>query len=120
MIREKRKRKRRATQYHLKVYTMPTRKLAGRLVNIHRDGMMLVSNRPTKVGRRYEMKLPLPEPINGRRAISFKADSVWCDQDVNPAYYDTGFKIVDITPVDAATIEHSFESYLFPDWRVSF
>nr|MBN2277666.1 PilZ domain-containing protein [candidate division Zixibacteria bacterium] len=117
---EKRRLERRNTLYYLKVFDRNTRRLTGRLTDITTEGMKLVSDKPIEANRSYKLRIVLPEPIRGKNQIVLDAVSVWSKPDPNPAYYGSGFRFTDILPESRNTIENSFDSYLFPDWRTSF
>jgi len=116
---EKRKLERRQTIYYLKVVDSKTNALAGRLTDITTDGMRLVSEKPIRSKQVFQFKIAFPEPIRGCWQMILEAESVWCGKDINRAYYGTGFRFLNVTPENKSTIEYSFESYLFPDWRTS-
>ena len=60
------------------------------------EGCMLISDDPIETGADFELKLDLPEEIRGRQ-ITFDAHSRWCKSDVNPGFYDTGFRLSNIS-----------------------
>lgn len=112
---ERRKHKRRHSIFYIKVYDKETGKIAGRLVDIATGGMMLVSEKPIKVGTVSKFKMPLPEKINDIGEISFNARSVWNDPDVNDDFFDTGFQFVEPSYETIDLICDSFENHIFAD-----
>ena len=100
-----RKLKRRHLIYYLRVFTKKGNKLLGHLVDLTTEGMMLIGEKPVKAGAKLDLKMHLPREIEGKRQISFSAECVWCRKDVNPDFYDSGFKLVKIAPKDTERIE---------------
>jgi len=85
--------KRRHLIYYLEVYDRDTSNLLGHVVDITTKGMKLVSKKPLEVGKNYNLQMLLPEDYFHERAIRFEAESLWSTNDVNPDFYDTGFKL---------------------------
>ena len=73
---DRRKHKRRHTIFYLKVYDETTGKVAGRLVDITIEGMMLVSEKQVDMSNIFDFRLALPEKINGVDELTLKAKSV--------------------------------------------
>jgi len=110
---EKRSLKRRHPIYYLKVYDSASNKLIGRVVDIHSQGMKLVSEKPVHEGSTHRLRLDLPSAIDNREYLEFEARSVWCGLDKNPDFYDSGFQFTRINPNDQLTIDTVFENYVF-------
>ena len=66
----------------------------GRLVNIHREGLMVVGSYPFDDERLYQLELPLPESFRGRGTIALGVDCLWCRSENSDMHW-TGFKIID-------------------------
>ncbi len=112
---ERRKHKRRHSIFYIKVYDKETGKIAGRLVDITTGGMMLVSEKPIKIGTVSEFKMPLPGKIGDIGEISLNARSVWNGPDVNDDFFDTGFQFIDPSYETINLICDSFENNIFAD-----
>ena len=112
---ERRKHKRRHSIFYIKVYDKKTGKIAGRLVDITTGGMMLVSEKPLKIGTVSKYRMPLPEKIHDTAEISFEAKSVWNGPDVNSDFFDTGFQFIEPTYEMIDLICNSFEKHIFAD-----
>ncbi len=110
-----RKVKRRHLIYYLRVYDRNTGVLIGHLADITTDGIMLVSEAPIKTEVGFNFKMTLPAELEGSRDITFNASSVWCQKDVNPDFYATGFKISNIENKDLELIEILIDSFGFRD-----
>jgi c-di-GMP-binding flagellar brake protein YcgR len=119
-MKEKRKLKRRRTLYCLKVFDCDTHSLAGRLIDITAEGMMLISSEPVREGDSFKLRVPFPEAIGGKKHITVDARNVWCAQDSSMVLYEAGFKFLNVSPDITDTIERSMGSYLFPQWETAF
>jgi len=110
---EKRSLKRKHPIYYLKVYDSTTNDLIGRVVDIHSQGMKLVSEKPVHEGGTHKLRLNLPRAIGKRECLEFEARSVWCGLDKNPDFYDSGFQFTQIANDDQLIIDTVFENYVF-------
>ena len=92
--------RRRLRRWHLVLYLRVfdhAGEVIGHLANISQDGMMTISDRPLEIGHDYDLWLELPcvDDGPGNERLALRAHSVRSDQDVNPSFYDTGFKLLD-------------------------
>jgi len=97
-MQNKRKHKRFPLQNYLKVSETDSQKHLGYMIDVSEDGFKLLSEDHISKGSELICSLHLPEVLNDRRAISFKARTCWSDKDVNPDYYASGFHINEIDP----------------------
>lgn len=112
---ERRKVKRRHLIYYLRVFDRTTGRQIGHVVDLTADGLMLMSERPIRVGRTIPMRMALPGDGRSEETLEFEATSLWASQDVNPDFYDTGFKVEGLTRKQLARIETLIEDYGFRD-----
>jgi hypothetical protein len=47
--------------------------------------------------------------------VRFDAFAIWTRPDVNPDFWDTGFRFTDVSPADIAAIEALVADYLLPE-----
>ncbi len=85
--------KRRHLVYYLEVHDAEDGALLGHLVDITTRGMMLVSKKPIENGKKFQMQMMLPEGYFKEKMVHFDAVSCWSNNDVNPDFWDTGFKV---------------------------
>jgi cytidylate kinase len=85
--------KRRHLIYYLEVYDDATGTLLGHLVDITTEGVKLVSKAPIEKNRVYRLRMQLPEDYFDEKVLRFEATSLWSSNDVNPDFYDTGFRV---------------------------
>jgi hypothetical protein len=112
---ERRKVKRRHLIYYLRVFDRASGRQLGHLVDLTADGMMLMSERPIRVGRTLALKMALPGGTGGEQIVEFDATSLWTSEDINPDFYDTGFKFEKISRKHLAQIETLVDDYGFRD-----
>ena len=113
---DKRRLKRNQLIYYLKVFDRDWGLLMGRLVDITVEGVMLFSERPIETNKEYMMKLELPAtPDSPAREVKFDAEALWTKPDVNPDFWDTGFRFTKVSKSDIAEIEALVSEYLLPE-----
>lgn len=66
----------------------------GSLVNIHREGLMVVGSYAFEQERLYQLELQLPVAINAGDNISLGVDCLWSRSEDSQMFW-TGFKIID-------------------------
>lgn len=114
-IKEMRSVERKKTVYYFDVFDWKSDKLIGHAVDITTEGMMLISDGKIETGTVFQLKMVLPFEMDGIKQITFDAKSAWCAKDINPDYFDTGFKFTAISDEDIERIEHILEAYTFKD-----
>lgn len=99
--------------YYLRVWDTKANKLLGHVVDINAGGLMLISEKQIEPGKIYDLEIRWNSPDNKKLKIKFQAESRWSSNDVNPSFFDTGFKLID--PVDGALepIRAMIEDYGF-------
>ncbi|MEW6180248.1 MAG: PilZ domain-containing protein [Chloroflexota bacterium] len=112
---ERRKLKRRHIIYYLLVFDRDAHAVLGQVVDITPQGIMLISEQLLEVGRIYNLRLLLPYAIAGKRELLFQAHSKWCQKDLNPDFYDTGFQLLNVGEEEVRTIEWLIEQAGFRD-----
>lgn len=110
---EKRRLKRYHLIYYLRVFDKNTGQLLGHLVDIHTEGIMLLSEEPIECDINFQLQMILPGEILGTQTWNFEAQSKWCEQDVNPQFYNTGFQLIYAFPHDIELVESLVEDYGF-------
>jgi len=96
----------------LRVFERKTGMNIGRLINISQEGLKLASKEGIPVGRRYEMGMILPEPLEGSNTLSFDARVIWSRPAADvPGEYHAGLQIVDIGKNDSRILVQFIERY---------
>jgi hypothetical protein len=113
-MQNKRALERRNLLYYLQVVNQSTGDPIGRLVDITREGMMLVSEQALPIETIFQLRMLLPAGTLEKTHLDFEAKSLWCQQDVNPRFFDTGFQLLNVDLKDITTIEALITDYGFP------
>jgi len=107
--------KRRHLIFYLRVWEMFEDRLLGHLVDITSEGMMLISERPIETGREFDLEIRFPDGEGEPKPIGFRVVCRWSDNDVNPAFYDSGFEFLEKSPEGIESIQTVIEQYGFQD-----
>ena len=93
---EKRQRRRWELVFYLRVFDQSDDSVLGHVIDIHEDGLMLLSETPIELNKDFDLALEMPASDGGeRQKISFRAHSIWQSSDANPELIDTGFQLID-------------------------
>jgi hypothetical protein len=112
---EKRTLKRRHLIYYLQIMDKATNDLMGHLVDITAEGLMVISESPFEINKEFHFRMMLPKEIIGKEALEFSAISQWTRKDVNPDFYDTGFKLLDLSEADMLRVDQLIHHFGFQD-----
>ncbi len=112
-MQERRSIPRRYLMFYSRVFNMKTGELVGHIVDITREGAMLISETPQESGVTFKFRMELPEEFSGKQFLTFEAKSVWCSQDIIPAFYDIGFQLLNVPQADIELIERLVEAFGF-------
>ncbi len=110
---ERRKLKRNKLIYYLRVVNLDGGDVQGHLVNINREGLMLVSEDPVETEQSYRLRIFLPDPIDGSEELVSEATSVWCRKESNSNLFATGFRMEGVTPHETGIIGQLVREYGF-------
>lgn len=84
--------------FYLRVFDGLTHKVLGYILDISRQGVMLVSDVPLEIEQEYQLRMKLPTQFKDRREIMFAATCKWCRRDTNPDFFLAGFRIDCLEP----------------------
>ena len=110
---EQRKLKRWYLVMYLRVYNQDTQELLGHIVDINKDGVRLVSDQPIPPNRTFRLWLDVPKETTAHQRIFLEAESLWCGRDINPDFYDTGFRILNIGSSALLQLQLLIEEFKF-------
>ncbi|KMQ49935.1 hypothetical protein CHISP_3149 [Chitinispirillum alkaliphilum] len=111
MSKEKRKLQRKNLVYYLKVNDKRSGDLLGYLVDITREGIMVVQDTPFLEKTIFDIELELPADFAGPRTISVKVETLWCKRDINPDFYAAGFRLLDVSQFNQAVIDQLSDTF---------
>ncbi|MFN2234732.1 MAG: PilZ domain-containing protein [Anaerolineales bacterium] len=112
---ERRRLSRRHILFYSRVFNRKTGVFLGYLGNLNEGGMMIISENPIEVNLVYLLRIDLPEDIFSKSMLNFEAKSIWCQLDVDPNFYNTGFRFVKITEESEDVIAKIIDEYGFRD-----
>jgi len=112
---DRRKLKRRHVIFYSRVFDRNSGALLGHLMDITVEGLMLISEAPLTPGSTYHLRMDLPEDVMTKAYLSFDAQCLWSKSDINPAFYNAGFKVLNMIPEDIELIENMIDEYGFRD-----
>ena len=115
LMENKRRLKRRHLIYYLRVFDISNGQLVGHLVDITKEGLMLISEQALELDRAYSFRMVLPAEILNKAELNFSATVKWCKKDVNPDFYASGFSLVSISDDDMTIVESLIHRYGFND-----
>ncbi len=101
--------------YYLRVWDKNTNKLLGHIVDINTGGFMLISEKKIELEQALDLEIRWNDPDDNEIKIEFKAESRWSSNDVNSAFFDTGFKLLGPTDDVLEPIKKMIEEYGFQD-----
>ena len=93
------------------VYNVLQGALLGRLVNVHREGLMLMSDTPIVTNHLYHLKLMLPTPLLGVDVIELTADCLWSRSIEGSTACWSGFHVIDISEKNLQLVEHLVDQF---------
>lgn len=79
----------------VEVYDIVEQQSLGRLVNIHREGLMLISDNIMSVEKIYQCDLVFPEMIAGCDRIQLGIDCLWVREAEDDSSHWAGCRIID-------------------------
>lgn len=112
---EQRKIPRRHLFFYLRVFDRETGQQLGNLVDITAEGVMLVSEHPFELGNLYRLRMELPSEVFAQGRLDFDAECLWSGNGVNPSFYDSGFRLLEIDEDARLCVHYLIEMYGFVD-----
>lgn len=90
--------------YYLEVFNTETGELAGRVVDLNQEGLMLISKSQPATGATYQLEMQLPREVMANQKLAFSAECRWSKVDVNPDFFVSGYKIDEMNQDGAPVI----------------
>lgn len=98
-----RKLKRYSVSMVVDVHDAVNRTYIGRLVNIHQEGLMVVSEEQLPCNNLYQLELHLSQAIGDRDKIALGVDCLWSRRNDEGTMFWAGCKVIDVS--DAALVD---------------
>jgi hypothetical protein len=108
---ERRKHPRRYINFFTRVFDQQSGDLLGYLGDITTAGAMVISESRVEVGKTFKLRMDLPEQQFGKDRLTVEARSLWCQPDITPQFFNTGFEFQRIEEEDTQVIERIVQQY---------
>jgi hypothetical protein len=117
VLSEKRSLARRELIFYLKTTELLTNRELGRMIDIHSQGLLLMSLKPLELGREYTIGIELPKALQGQQAthVGLKAKCVWLKRSRVVPYTEHGLMITEMSEESKRTIDMLIELFALPD-----
>lgn len=96
MLLNKRRLEREQLDRFIRVVDNQSGELAGFLVDLSIDGVLLGSDSPLDMSGTSKFKLEFPEDLPVNEEVTFDAQGIWGNQGENSIFYETGFRIINM------------------------
>jgi hypothetical protein len=94
---ERRKTPRKQVRYFLSVLNRTTQVQIGLLVDITREGAMIIREAPLAVEKVYPLRILFPEPIDEFHCLDIDGRTTWSEEDIHPGFFATGIKFTEVS-----------------------
>ncbi|SDS29075.1 PilZ domain-containing protein [Halopseudomonas xinjiangensis] len=102
---ERRKLERHSVSSSLEVYDLDTGTLLGRVVDLHIEGLMLLSDKPIEMFKSYALQINLPMTLNGITEFCLDAESLWNRESIGGGQFWTGLQFTRVPDDSRGCIE---------------
>ena len=93
------------------MFDRKTGRLLGYLGNITTEGIMIISEEPLEVDGEYKLRMDLPDDLYQKAVLNFDALSMWCQPDIDPNFYNTGFRLIGISEHEKEIVNQILGDY---------
>jgi len=80
---------------------------------VNKQGIRLVSDKPIPSNQTFRLWVDVPKENAPRQRIHLEAESLWSGRDVNPDFYDTGFRLQNISTQSLLQLQLLIEEFKF-------
>lgn len=113
-MQERRKISRKYLAIYSRVFDRTTGRVLGYLSDLTSGGAMIISDTSTTEGQDISLRFDLPDPsLFSTDHLNIEARIVWCQPDIDPAFFNIGFEFTEISPAQAKTIDEMIGAYEF-------
>lgn len=89
----------------LRVFDSDSDFVIGHLLDVTTAGFRLISEHPILTNTEFHLRMDKPDRLPDSVSLSLVAQSIWSKEDVDPNFFDTGFKLVEAAPDTKKYIE---------------
>lgn len=102
---DRRQEARKSTSDYFLVYDSETDQLIGRVLDLTCEGAMMISEAQVDIPKAFKCRLVLPRMYGKKRMISFEAESIRCEKNLELDWFETGYRIFNISSGDHAALK---------------
>jgi hypothetical protein len=88
--------RRRSIAIHFRVFDASTDSFIGRIGDISEGGILVYGPSRLKVRKLFRLRIDLPEQDGNPEAVTLDAKTMWSGMDVNPEFFCSGFRFVEL------------------------
>ena len=110
-MKELRKLERDHVSSRLEVYDLDSGQLLGRVVDLHAEGLMLLSETPIELDRTWALQVNLPMTLNGVSEFTLGAESRWKRESIGGQQFWTGLQFTNLPDESRQCIEKMVSSF---------
>ncbi len=107
---ERRRLERHRVSNSLEVFDLDTGDLLGKVVDLHVEGLMLLSERPLEMFRPYALQVNLPMNLNGMTEFMLDAETMWRRESIAGGQFWTGLHFTRVPEDSRRCIERMVAS----------
>ncbi|MDR2406434.1 MAG: PilZ domain-containing protein [Deltaproteobacteria bacterium] len=117
VLSEKRNLERRELIYYLKVRDLATDKELGRMVDIHRMGLLLMGDKKLTPDKEYTIAIEMPKAMmdQGIKNVTLKSKVMWARPSKTTSFSESGLQFVEPEAEAQRTIEKLIEFFALPN-----
>jgi hypothetical protein len=108
---DRRKLRRKYLAFFTRVFDRNSGQLLGHLADLTAEGMMIISEKPLRTEELYSLEMDLSGAFFEKERLTFQAESIWCKPDIDPSFYNTGFRLLKMSAEDITIIERIIKEY---------
>ena len=111
MTEDRRKLQRKYLTFFGRIFDRYNGQYIGNVADITVEGAMVISDHPIPTEKTFQLRLDLPEHIFGIDHLDLEGHSIWCQPDIDPEFYNTGFQLLNNSPEAIKIIEQINQEY---------
>jgi len=97
-----------------RVFDRKSGKVLGYLSDLTLEGAMIIGEQVVEKGLHFTLRVDLPEAASfPERHIDIESEAMWCKPDIDPHFYNTGFRFTNLTEAERTILAHMIEMYEF-------
>lgn len=109
---DRRKLERKYLMFYTRIFDRATGILLGHLCDLTAEGLMLICEQPLPEGKAFRLRIDLPEGFGfDRTHLDLEGCCVWTAPDIDPNFFNSGFRLENVPPDVLAVIERLLKDF---------